>query len=145
MQNEPQTREAADFNGRRILVTGGTKGIGEAIVERLMRGGGKVITTARSLPPGGTRDRFVQADVSTRAGIDQVVKAMMDRLGGLDILIHNVGGSAAPGGGIRHGLDLNEGLLIGPHEARLFCNLIRSYVSYLLGEHERLQGLRPEA
>ena len=99
MHNEPQTREAADFNGRRILVTGGTKGIGEAIVERLMRGGGKVITTARSLPPGGTSDRFVQADVSTREGIDQIVKAMMDRLGGLDILIHNVGGSAAPGGG----------------------------------------------
>ena len=99
MHNEPQTREAADFNGRRILVTGGTKGIGEAIVERLMRGGGKVITTARSLPPGGTLDRFVQADVSTREGIDQVVKAMTDRLGGLDILIHNVGGSAAPGGG----------------------------------------------
>jgi NAD(P)-dependent dehydrogenase (short-subunit alcohol dehydrogenase family) len=41
MQNEPQTREAADFQGRRILVTGGTKGIGEAIVERLMRGGEK--------------------------------------------------------------------------------------------------------
>src|SRR2546430_11088186 len=99
MQNEPQTREAAYFTGRRILVTGGTKGIGEAIVERLMRGGGKVITTARSLPPGGTLDRFVQADVSTRAGIDQVVKAIMDRLGGLDILIHNVGGSAASGGG----------------------------------------------
>src|SRR2546426_361494 len=99
MQNEPQTREAAYFTGRRILVTGGTKGIGEAIVERLMRGGGKVITTARSLPPGGTLDRFVQADVSTRAGSDQVVTATMDRLGGLDILIHNVGGSAAPGGG----------------------------------------------
>jgi NAD(P)-dependent dehydrogenase (short-subunit alcohol dehydrogenase family) len=99
MQNEPQTREAADFQGRRILVTGGTKGIGEAIVERLIRGGGKVITTARSLPPGGTPDRVVQADISTREGIDQVVKAIMDRLGGLDILIHNVGGSAAPGGG----------------------------------------------
>ena len=99
MQHEPQTREAADFAGRRILVTGGTRGIGEAIVERLIRGGGNVIATARSLPPGGTPDRFVQADVSTRAGIDRVVKATMDRLGGLDILIHNVGGSAAPGGG----------------------------------------------
>jgi NAD(P)-dependent dehydrogenase (short-subunit alcohol dehydrogenase family) len=98
MQNEPQTREA-DFKGRRILVTGGSKGIGEAIVERLIRGAGKVITTARSLPPGGTPNRFVQADISTREGIDQVVKAIMDRLGGLDILIHNVGGSAAPGGG----------------------------------------------
>ncbi len=99
MQNEPLTREAADFNGKRILVTGGTKGIGEAIVERLILGGGKVITTARSLPPDGTPDRFVQADISRREGINQVLKATLDRFGGLDILIHNVGGSAAPGGG----------------------------------------------
>ena len=99
MQNIPQTGERADFDGKRILVTGGTRGIGEAIVARLSRGGGKVIATARALPAGGARDRFVQADVSTRAGIDQIVKAITDRLGGLDILIHNVGGSAAPGGG----------------------------------------------
>ena len=99
MQNEPQTRDVGDFNGGRILVTGGTKGIGEAIVNRLVRGGATVITTARSLPAGGPPERFVQADISTREGVDQVVKAMMDRLGGLDILIHNVGGSAAPGGG----------------------------------------------
>jgi NAD(P)-dependent dehydrogenase (short-subunit alcohol dehydrogenase family) len=99
MQNEPQAREVGDFNGGRILVTGGTKGIGEAIVNRLVRGGATVITTARSLPAGGAPERFVQADISTREGVDQVVKAMMDRLGGLDILIHNVGGSAAPGGG----------------------------------------------
>src|SRR5947199_864468 len=99
MQHESQTREAADFDGRRILVTGGTRGIGEAIVARLIRGGGNVIATARSLPPGGAPDRFVQADLSTCEGIDRVVKAVMDRLGGLDILIHNVGGSAARGGG----------------------------------------------
>jgi NAD(P)-dependent dehydrogenase (short-subunit alcohol dehydrogenase family) len=99
MQNESQTQQAADFDGRRILVTGGTRGIGEAIVERLIRGGGNVITTARSLPSGSATNRFVQADVSTPKGIDQVVKAVMDRLGGLDILIHNVGGSAARGGG----------------------------------------------
>ncbi|SRR6266540_5467413 len=99
MQNEPQTREIADFKGKRILITGGTRGIGEAIVNRLVRGGGRVIATARSLPAGGTSERFVRADVSTREGVDQVVKTMMDRLGGLDILIHNVGGSAAQGGG----------------------------------------------
>jgi NAD(P)-dependent dehydrogenase (short-subunit alcohol dehydrogenase family) len=99
MQHESQTREASEFNGKRILVTGGTRGIGEAIVERLSSGGGKVIATARSLPPNGTPDQFVQADITTREGIDQVVKVVMDRLGGLDILVHNVGGSAAPGGG----------------------------------------------
>jgi NAD(P)-dependent dehydrogenase (short-subunit alcohol dehydrogenase family) len=99
MQNESQTRQAADSSGRRILVTGGSKGIGEAIVERLTRGGEKVVTNARSLPHAGAPVRFVQADVITRERIDQVVKMVMDHLGGLDILIHNVGGSAAPGGG----------------------------------------------
>jgi NAD(P)-dependent dehydrogenase (short-subunit alcohol dehydrogenase family) len=99
MQNEPQTRDTAEFNGKRILVTGGTRGIGKAIVERLIRGGGKVIATARALPSTGTLDRFIQADVGTREGIEQVVKETMDRLRGLDILIHNVGGSAARGGG----------------------------------------------
>jgi len=53
--------------------------------------------------------------------------------------------SSPTGGGIRHGLDLNSGIAVGPHEARLFCNLIRSYVSYLVAEHERLQGPRPGA
>src|SRR5438874_11514669 len=99
MQHESQTREAADFDGRRILVTGGTRGIGEAIVARLIRGGGNVIATARSLPPGSAPDRFVQADVSTREGIESVAKAVTDRFKVLDILIHNVGGSAARGGG----------------------------------------------
>jgi NAD(P)-dependent dehydrogenase (short-subunit alcohol dehydrogenase family) len=96
---EPQTRETTEFSGKRALVTGGTKGIGEAIVNRLVRGGATVIATARSIPDSATPDRFVQADVSTREGVDKVVKATLDRLGGLDVLIHNVGGSAAPGGG----------------------------------------------
>jgi len=99
MQDGSQTREAGDFNGRRILVTGGTKGIAKAIVDRLVRGFGKVLTTARTLPPGSSPDRFVQADIGTREGADRVVKEVMDCFGGVDILIHNVGGSAAPGGG----------------------------------------------
>jgi len=48
--------------------------------------------------------------------------------------------SSPTGGGVRHGLDLNEGVQIGPNEGRLFCNLIRSFVGYLLAEHERIQG-----
>jgi hypothetical protein len=46
--------------------------------------------------------------------------------------------SSPTGGGVRHGLDLNDGLPVGVGEARLFCNLTRSYISYLLLEHERL-------
>jgi len=91
--------EANEFSGKRILVTGGTKGIGEAVVNRLRRGGGRVLATARSVPAGGNPEQFVQADVSTRAGADHVIKTTLKRLGGLDILINSLGGSSAPGGG----------------------------------------------
>jgi hypothetical protein len=50
--------------------------------------------------------------------------------------------SSPTGGGVRHGIDVKEGLELTINEARLFCNLIRSYLSYLLSEHERLIGKR---
>jgi NAD(P)-dependent dehydrogenase (short-subunit alcohol dehydrogenase family) len=99
VHNNDPNAEPTEFKGRRILVTGGTRGIGEAIVDRLIRGGGDVIATARSVSPETSADRFVQGDVSTREGIESVAKAVTDRFKGLDILIHNVGGSAARGGG----------------------------------------------
>ena len=99
MSKEPETREATEFHAQRILVTGGTRGIGAAIVNRLRHGGGNVITTGRSSPSDGSSDQFVQADISTREGVDHLASAIVDRFGGLDILIHNVGGSAARGGG----------------------------------------------
>jgi len=46
--------------------------------------------------------------------------------------------SSPTGGGVRHGLDLNAGVAISGNEAHLLCNLIRSYISFLLVEHERL-------
>jgi len=98
MQAE-QNRETAEFAGKRVLVTGGTKGIGEAAVKRFARGAARVVTTARTLPAGGSTDRFIQADVSTREGVERVIEATLDRLGGLDILVNSVGGSTAPGGG----------------------------------------------
>ncbi len=46
--------------------------------------------------------------------------------------------SSPTGGGVRHGLDLNKGRPISPEEGRLFCNLILSYITYLLAEHAML-------
>jgi hypothetical protein len=45
--------------------------------------------------------------------------------------------SSPTGGGVRHGVDLNFSGVIQHHEARLYCNLIRSYITYMLEEHER--------
>lgn len=46
--------------------------------------------------------------------------------------------SSSTGGGVRHGTDLRERIAVPSHEARLVCNLIRSYITYLMMEHERL-------
>jgi hypothetical protein len=51
--------------------------------------------------------------------------------------------SSPTGGGIRHGIDLDEGVDLDPNEARLFCNLTRSYISFLLVEHDSLVRQRP--
>ena len=61
--------DSEEFRSKRVLVTGGTKGMGEAILRRLARGGAVVATTARSpLPAGQSLDLFVQADMSTAEG-----------------------------------------------------------------------------
>jgi NAD(P)-dependent dehydrogenase (short-subunit alcohol dehydrogenase family) len=89
-----------EFEGKRVLITGGTRGVGAAIVRRFAAAGAIVATTARSpLPEGQTVKLFVQADISTGDGVDKVVQQVLDRLGGIDVLIHNAGGSAAAGGG----------------------------------------------
>ncbi|MFD1984167.1 SDR family oxidoreductase [Mesorhizobium newzealandense] len=88
-----------EFAGKRVLVTGGTKGAGEAIVRRLTAAGAMVVTTARSATEPSSPKLFVQADISTLAGAEKVAASTMDRLGGVDIIVHSVGGSKSPGGG----------------------------------------------
>lgn len=88
-----------EFAGKRVLVTGGTKGTGEAIVQRLSASGALVVTTARSATGALSPKLFVQADMNTLAGAEQVAAAVMDRFGGVDIIVHSVGGSKSPGGG----------------------------------------------
>jgi NAD(P)-dependent dehydrogenase (short-subunit alcohol dehydrogenase family) len=83
---------------KRALVTGGTKGLGEAVVARLREMGAKVLTTAR-LGARAADGMFVAADLSTASGCATVVDAVYKHLGGVDIIVHVVGGSSAPAGG----------------------------------------------
>ena len=105
-----------ELDGSRALGTGGTEGVGAAITTRLAAAGARVATTARSgRAARDALDFHVQADVSTAQGVREVAHVVLDRYGGLDILVHNVGGSSAPAGGFaaltdeewRRELDLN--------------------------------------
>jgi NAD(P)-dependent dehydrogenase (short-subunit alcohol dehydrogenase family) len=92
--------DPTEFAGKRVLVTGGTKGAGEAIVRHLASAGAVVATSARSeLPASQIPALFVQADLSTIAGTEKVAVAALKEFGAIDIIIHTLGGSRAPGGG----------------------------------------------
>jgi len=59
-----------------------------------------VATTARSSRPANDpSDLYVQADLSTPGGVEEVARVALERYGGVDIVVHNVGGSSAPAGG----------------------------------------------
>ncbi len=88
-----------ELEGKRALVTGGTKGVGAAVVTALREAGARVLTTARKCPEQVSEAEFVAADVSTAEGCATVAAAVRKELGGIDILVHVVGGSSAPAGG----------------------------------------------
>jgi NAD(P)-dependent dehydrogenase (short-subunit alcohol dehydrogenase family) len=89
-----------ETSGKHVLVTGGTKGMGAAIVKRLRETGARVFTTARSRSADlDEPDDFIAADMSTAAGVEAVAEAATRRLGRIDAIVHVVGGSSTPAGG----------------------------------------------
>src|SRR5260370_6650932 len=99
MTSTQSTPGIGEFNGKRVLVTGGTKGAGKAIADRFLRGGATVIITARSAPEEKTANHCIQADVSTAEGTAKVIGEIQERFKGIDVIVHNVGASSAPSGG----------------------------------------------
>lgn len=94
--------DPTEFAGRRVVVTGGTKGAGAAVAARFAAAGAKTLTAARSAPQNLEEGNlFVPADLTTEEGICTLAEAVLSSLGGVDILVHCLGGSATPGGGFR--------------------------------------------
>ena len=97
------TADAASFrlDGQRALVTGGSRGIGQAIVERLLELGAEVLLVARdeariarALEPWQARGLPVDgvaADVAAPDGRSRIEAALRERWDRLDILVNNAG------------------------------------------------------
>ncbi len=104
--------------GKRALVTGGTKGVGAATVELLVREGARVAVAARSQPSRAADGvLYLAADLSTEEGTRTTARSVLEHFGGIDILVNVVGGSSSPTGGFaalddaRWSKELNDNLM----------------------------------
>lgn len=89
-----------DFTGKRVLVTGGTRGIGRATVEAFLAAGARVAVNGSTTETAdravaeldaGDNAFAVPGDIGTVAGCRATVAAAIERLGGLDVLVNNAG------------------------------------------------------
>ncbi len=93
--------DTTEFAGKRAIVTGGSRGIGAAIVQRLLDGGATVVTTACNATdetPGAAT--FVEGDISTLTGVQTFAAAALEALGGVDVVVNNAGAARTHLGGI---------------------------------------------
>jgi len=89
---------AIDLAGRVALVTGGARGVGRGISERLLEAGAEVVVCGRREPESpprgaGRAAHFVAADVREPDQVEALVATVRDRFGSLDVLVNNAGGS----------------------------------------------------
>ena len=97
------------LDGCRVIVTGGTKGIGAGIARGFLRSGARVLVCARhepadgAAPPaalpaarpaaGGRTAQFTRADVRDPEQARQLIATALDLFGGVDVVVSNAGGS----------------------------------------------------
>ena len=91
-----------DFTDKTAVVTGSTRGIGNAIARKLAENGAKVVINGTSnaekveavvseLKAAGYEAAGVLADIGTRDGVDNLIKTAVDTFGGVDIMVNNAG------------------------------------------------------
>jgi NAD(P)-dependent dehydrogenase (short-subunit alcohol dehydrogenase family) len=84
------------LSGLRVLVTGGSRGLGEASVRRFAAAGATVLTASRSAPPDDLPATFIPADLATEDGAAELGRRVLDSVGGVDVLVNNAAAQSAP-------------------------------------------------
>jgi NAD(P)-dependent dehydrogenase (short-subunit alcohol dehydrogenase family) len=88
------------LKGQVALITGGTKGIGKAIADKLSNAGVKVVVIARNAPKHKQSDHhFIAADLVQPESAEIIAKEILEKHGKIDIIVNNAGANLSPGGG----------------------------------------------
>lgn len=104
-QNRPAAVLSGELDGKRAVVTGGSRGIGAAIAQNLLDAGATVVTAARnSHEETPAASEFVQADLSTPGGVREFADTALGVLGGVDIVVNCAGGCR----GFQPALDIED-------------------------------------
>lgn len=90
------TIEHEGLAGLRVLVTGGSRGLGEATARRFTAAGATVLTASRTAPPEDLPAAFIPADLRSEEGAAELVRRVLDSVGGVDVLVNNAGAATGP-------------------------------------------------
>jgi NAD(P)-dependent dehydrogenase (short-subunit alcohol dehydrogenase family) len=98
---QPVDQPFPGLDGRRVIVTGGTRGVGAGIARGFLRAGARVLVCARHEPADGAAlpsadgrtAEFTRADVRDPEQARELIAAAADRFGGVDVVISNAGGA----------------------------------------------------
>jgi NAD(P)-dependent dehydrogenase (short-subunit alcohol dehydrogenase family) len=102
----PRYKHVVEIAGKAAVVTGGSAGIGRAIVLRLARDGASVLIAdvderggqelERKISASGALASFVRADMAEGGDVEAMIRAAETTYGGLDILVNNAGFAIDP-------------------------------------------------
>lgn len=84
------------LNGLRVLVTGGSRGLGAATARRFATAGATVVTASRTAPPEDFDAGFIPADLRSEEGVAELGRRVLDEVGGIDVLVNNAGAATGP-------------------------------------------------